>query len=156
MNTQQRPRPIDPRFNGVIRAFMKLYTRLNVAVYRASNGRLMNRFPNGSPICLVTMTGRRSGRKRTVPLIYIPSGDDVILIASQAGMSTHPVWFHNISANPEVGITAGGHTRRLRARRASNAEKAALWPVAVAVYPDFEQYQARTERNIPVLICSPV
>jgi hypothetical protein len=93
----------------VFRLFMKLFTRINVFVYRASHGRLMNR-AFGSPICLVTMTG----------------------------------------------ITAGGLTRRMRARRASDDEKAALWPVAVAVYADFEQYQKRTERNIPMLICSPV
>ena len=139
----------------VFRLFMKLFTRINVFVYRASHGRLMNR-AFGSPICLVTMTGRKSGRKITIPLIHIPHGDDVLLIASQAGLDTHPVWYHNISANPDIGITAGGLTRRMRARRASDAEKAGLWPVAVAVYADFEQYQKRTERNIPMLICSPV
>jgi deazaflavin-dependent oxidoreductase (nitroreductase family) len=155
MNDSSKPRPIDPRMSGIFRVFMKLFTRLNVAVYRASSGRLMNR-AFGSPICLVTMTGRRSGRKLTIPLIHIPIGKDVLLVASQAGLDTHPVWFHNISANPEIGITAGGETRRMRARRASSAEKAALWPVAVAVYADFDQYQARTERDIPLLICSPV
>ena len=156
MSPKQPVKPIDPRLNGLIRAVMKVYTRINVWVYRASGGRLMNRFPNGSPICLVTMTGRRSGRRRTIPLIHVPRGDDVILIASQGGMSTHPLWFYNISANPEVTISADGCTRRLRARRVDDAEKSALWPVAVAVYPDFDDYQARTERNIPVFVCSPV
>jgi deazaflavin-dependent oxidoreductase (nitroreductase family) len=156
MKADTQPKPIDPRYNGLIRFFMKIYTRVNVAVYRASGGRLMNRFPNGSPICLVTMTGRRSGRRRTIPLIHVPHGEDVILIASQGGMSSHPLWFWNISANPEVSVTADGVTRRMRARRVDDAEKAALWPVALAVYPDFDEYQARTERNIPVFVCSPV
>jgi deazaflavin-dependent oxidoreductase (nitroreductase family) len=149
-------KPIDPRLNGLIRALMKLYTRLNVFVYRTSSGRLMNRFPNGSPICLVTMTGARTGRRRTIPLIYIPHGDEVILVASQGGMSTHPLWFHNIRTNPEVSITAQGRTRRMHAQLADDAGKAAVWPVAVAAYPDFVDYQARTERNIPVFICTPV
>jgi F420H(2)-dependent quinone reductase len=148
-------KPIPESMNGLIRVFMKAYTRLNVWVYRASNGRLMNKFPNGSPICLVTMTGRRSGRKRTIPLIHVPDGDKVILVASQGGMSINPLWYHNIKANPLVGITADGVTRSMVAHLANDEEKAAVWPVAVAVYPDFNEYQARTERNIPVFICSP-
>jgi len=148
-------KPIPEKWNGAIRAVMKVYTRLNVAVYRVSGGRLMNRFPNGSPICLVTMTGRKSGKKRTIPLIYVPNGKDVILVASQGGMSTNPLWYYNIRANPEVGITAEGETRRMIAHEASTKEKAAVWPVAVKAYPDFEDYQARTTRNIPVFICKP-
>ena len=122
MGTTPAAKPIDPRLNGIIRAVMKLYTRLNVFVYRTSSGRLMNRFPNGSPICLVTMTGARSGRRRTIPLIYIPNGEDVVLVASQGGMSTHPLWFYNIRANPRglhhrAGTHAphaGPHRRRRR------------------------------------------
>jgi len=149
-------KPIDPRLNGIIRTVMKLYTRLNVFVYRTSSGRLMSRFPNGAPICLVTMTGARSGRRRTIPLIHVPHGDQVILVASQGGMSTHPLWFHNVRANPEVCITVQGRTRRMHAHLASDTEKAMVWPVAVAAYPDFAAYQARTDRNIPVFICDPV
>jgi deazaflavin-dependent oxidoreductase (nitroreductase family) len=154
--TQKPVKPIPPQWNGAIRAVMKLFTRLNVAVYRASNGRLMNRFGNGAPICLVSMTGALTGRTRTIPLIYIPHGDDVILVASQGGMSEHPLWYHNLKAHPAIEVTAEGRTRRMIARQASDAEKAAVWPVAVAVYPDFVDYQARTERNIPVFICSPI
>ncbi len=148
-------KPIDPRLNGIIRAVMKLYTRLNVFVYRTSSGRLMSRFSNGAPICLVSMTGAHSGRRRTIPLIHVPHGENVILVASQGGMSTHPLWFHNVRANPEVSITAGGRTRRMHAHLARDAEKALVWPVAVAAYPSFAHYQARTERNIPMFICSP-
>lgn len=149
-------RPIDPRLNGLIRTMMKLYTRLNVFVYRMSSGRLMNRFPNGSPICLVTMTGAKTGHKRTIPLIYIPHGEEVILVASQGGMSTHPLWFYNIRKNPGIAITADGRTRRMRAHLADDAGKAAVWPVAVAAYPDFVDYQSRTTRNIPVFVCTPI
>ena len=147
--------PATSPLDGVARAVMKLYTRLNVFVYRSSSGRLMSRFPDGSPICLVTMTGARTGRRRTVPLIHVPHGDDVLLVASQGGMSTNPSWFHNLVACPEVSITAEGRTRRMRARLAGDAERAALWPSAVAVYPGFARYQKRTSRTIPLFICSP-
>ena len=155
MNEAKPVKPIPERWNGMIRLVMKAYTRLNVAVYRASNGRLMNRFPNGSPVCLVTMTGHRSGQRRTIPLIYVPDGDRVILIASQGGMSTHPLWYYNLKSNPRVGITADGITRRMSAHEAQGQEKAAAWRVAVRVYPDFADYQARTTREIPVFICEP-
>ena len=155
MNGARQARPIPERLNGVIRAVMKTYTRVNVAVYRASNGRLMNRFPNGAPLCLVTMTGRRSGRKRAIALIHVPHGENVLLVASQGGMSTHPQWYYNLKANPEVGVTVEGITRRMIAREASARERAALWRVAEKVYPAFAAYQARTARRIPLFICEP-
>ena len=105
---------------------------------------------------LVTMTGAKTGHKRTIPLIYIPHGEEVILVASQGGMSTHPLWFYNIRTNPEIAITAEGRTRRMLARLVDDAGKAAVWPVAVAAYPDFVDYQSRTTRNIPVFVCTPI
>ena len=156
MNDTPAPKPIPHQWQPLIRFFLKLYTRLNVAVYRISRGRLMNTFPGGAPICLVAMTGRRSGRRRTIPLIYIPHGDEVILGASQGGMDVHPAWYYNLLAEPEVEITAGGSRRRMLARQVDDAEKRQLWPRMVEVYSDFDQYQARTSRNIPVFLCSPV
>ena len=147
--------PIPGKYSRLVLGALKTFTRLNVFVYRASNGRLMNRFPDGTRICLVTMTGRRSGRKRTGPLIHVPNGEQVILIASQGGMSQNPLWYYNILANPELGITVNGITRRMIAHEASDKEKARVWPVAVRVYAHFDDYRARTERNIPVFICSP-
>ena len=143
------------RIDGLARAVMKLYTRLNVFVYRTSSGRLMSRFPNGSPICLVTMRGARTGRRRVVPLIHVPHGDDVLLVASQGGMHANPAWFHNLMACPEISVTTGSRTRRMHARLANDDEKATLWPLAVAAYPGFARYQRRTARNIPLFICSP-
>lgn len=155
MASATEPKPIPHRWLPVIRFFLKLYTRLNVAVYRLSGGRLMNTFPGGFPICLVTMAGRRSGRQRTIPLIHIPYGDDVILAASQGGMDVHPAWYYNLKANPDVEVLAGNVQRSMRARLVDDVEKGQLWPVMVAVYPDFDQYQARTTRNIPVFLCTP-
>jgi len=134
---------------------IRLMTVANVWAYRLTGGRLGGTFLRGAPICLVTTTGKRSGQPRTVALLYLPDGDDVLLVASKGGMSKSPAWYHNMVARPEVLVQIGSATRRMRARRASDAEKAALWPRLVAMYRDYDDYQARTTRNIPVMILSP-
>lgn len=135
---------------GVIRFF----TGLNVLVYRLSGGRLMNRH-EGAPICLVTMTGRKSGRKKTIALMYTPHAQDVLLVASLGGAPQHPLWYYNLKAQPQIEIQAGRVRRRMIAREATAEEKRALWPVVVANYRSFDAYQKRTTREIPLFICSP-
>lgn len=148
--------PIPPRIVPFVRAVMKFASRFNVWLYRATNGRMGGRFViGGAPVCLLTMTGRKSGRTLTTPLIHVPHGDDVLLVASQGGLDTHPLWYRNLVANPDVEINAFGVVRAMRARQATAEEKAALWPAIVAVHPDFDEYQARTDRDIPIMICSP-
>lgn len=149
-------KPIPEKWTPLIKRFMKVATRVNVWVYQKSGGRLMNTFLGGAPICIVTTTGRKSGIKRDIPLIHIPWENKKILVASQGGMEKHPIWFHNIVAHPEIEILAEGEKRRYRAQRASEDEKRALWPRLLGVYPDFDEYQARTDRDIPVLICYPL
>jgi deazaflavin-dependent oxidoreductase (nitroreductase family) len=133
---------------------LKAISTLNVWLYRLSGGRIMGKL-KGSPICLVTMTGRKSGRTITIPLMYTAHNDDVLLVASLGGAPKHPVWYHNIMAQPEIVIQDGRRVRTMRARQAGAAEKAALWPLCVASYPEFADYQAKTDRDIPVLICEP-
>lgn len=136
------------------RWLLKAFTRVNVFVYRASGGKLMNKL-GGDPICLVTMTGAKSGRSRTIPLMYVPDGDSFLLVASQGGAPTHPVWYHNLVAHPDVLIEEGGRKLELRARLVDPEEKARLWPVCVSHYRAYEDYQLRTERDIPVFRCEP-
>ena len=81
---------------------IRLMTVANVWAYRLTGGRLGGTFLRGAPICLVTTTGKRSGQPRTVALLYLPDGDDVVLVASKGGMSKSPAWYHNMMANPEV------------------------------------------------------
>lgn len=137
------------------RWLLKALTRVNVFVYRASGGRLMNKLA-GDPICLVTMTGAKSGRERTIPLMYVPDGDSILLVASQGGAPTDPVWYHNLVAYPDVVIEEGGRKLPLRARQLSSEEKARLWPICVSHYRPYEDYQRRTDRDIPVFRCEPV
>jgi deazaflavin-dependent oxidoreductase (nitroreductase family) len=128
---------------------------LNVWVYRLSGGRIGGRFLRGAPVCLVTTTGRKSGEPRTAPLLYLADGPRVVIVASQGGMSKHPVWYLNLTANPRCTVEIGSEKRAMVARTASAEEKAALWPRLVAMYRDYADYQARTERDIPVVILEP-
>ncbi len=154
--SEKTVKPITEGQARIVKPIMRVMSKLNVWVYRASNGNVGGTFPGGAPVCLVTMTGRKSGRRLTIPLIYLPHGDDVILVASQGGMAKHPVWYLNLQANPEVEVQWKGDVRSMVARQATDEEKQALWPDLLKVYPDFDDYQARTDRNIPVMICSPV
>ncbi|MFT6051087.1 MAG: deazaflavin-dependent oxidoreductase (nitroreductase family) [Halioglobus sp.] len=131
---------------------LKTYTRVNVFVYRLTGGRLMNTLA-GLPIVLVKMKGAKSGKMKTIPLMYVPHEKGVVLVASQGGAPKHPVWYHNLVKNPQIEVTQGGTRRALTARRVSDEEKAELWPTCVKYYPPFQQYQNRTERNIPVFLC---
>lgn len=140
----------------LVRKVLKWYSHLNVWVYKKSRGRLFNTFPGGYPVCVVGMRGARSGRWREIPLIHLPQGENVYVVASQGGMPRHPVWYYNIKAHPEIEVTVGARTRRMRARQLSEAEKREAWPYLVSLYPDFDEYQARTDRDIPVFLCEPI
>ena len=138
-----------------IRKVIALTSKFQAGVFRLTKGRLMNTFLGG-PVCLVTMTGAKSGKTRRLPLIHIAHGENKLLVASSGGMPKNPVWYYNIKAHPEIQIMADGQEKTYRARQVDDEEKAALWPVLLDVYPDFDEYQARTDRNIPVFSCEPI
>jgi deazaflavin-dependent oxidoreductase (nitroreductase family) len=146
-------RLIDENQARKAKPFMRLFSRLNVWVFKKSNGRLMKKF-NGGPVCIVGMRGRKSGRWLEMPLIYLPLDNDVLLVASQGGMPKHPTWYWNIKENPEITVLAEGKLRHMTARQVSDDEKRELWPHLLSIYPDFDEYQARTDRNIPVFRCT--
>jgi deazaflavin-dependent oxidoreductase (nitroreductase family) len=150
-----QPRPFTPQQERVGRVVIRAMSALNVWVYRLSGGRIGGRFLRGAPVCLVTTTGRKSGEPRTAPLLYLADGPRVVIVASQGGMSKHPVWYLNLAANPRCTVEIGSEKRAMVARTASAEEKAALWPRLVAMYRDYADYQARTERDIPVVILEP-
>ena len=104
---------------------------------------------------LLTVTGRKSGRRFTVPLTYIQDGERAIVAASRTGMDAHPAWYLNLVANPEVDVQFGSATRPMRAHTADEAERAHYWPKLVEKNPDYGFYQERTTRKIPVVILSP-
>lgn len=149
------PKPYTPqqeRFGNVV---IKVMSKLNTGAYRLSGGKVGGRFKGGAPVCLFTTTGRRSGEPRTMPLLYLQRGDDVVVVASKGGMSQHPQWYFNLLADPNVTVEIARRKVPMVARVASSEEKAELWPRLVAMYADYEQYQQRTDRDIPVVVCSP-
>lgn len=157
--TKPRPKGLD---SPLVPRLLKHAAALNVWVYRRTNGRLMGRlrigaaFPRGVPICLLGHTGRKSGQVRTTPLLFLPDGDRVVVVASQGGLPRHPQWYLNVLADPEVTVQVRGDVRRMRARTATPDERAALWPRLVDLYADFASYQSWTDREIPVVVCEPV
>ncbi len=153
--SDKKPRPFTASQERMATPFIRAMSVANTFVYKLSGGRVGGRFTHGAPVCLVTTTGRKTGKPRVAPLIYLADGDDVVLVASKGGMSHSPAWYHNLAANPEAEVQIRSDVRKMRARRASDEEKAKLWPKLLEVYPDYDDYQARTERNIPVMILSP-
>ena len=137
------------------KVLMRAFGALNAWLYRLSGGRLLGRFPGGALICLLTTQGRKSGQKRTVPLLYLAEGNDFVIVASQGGAPQHPGWYLNLTARPEAQVQVGSRIFAVLARTVSAEEKAALWPRLVAIYPPYEAYQQRTTRSIPVVRLSP-
>jgi len=152
----KKPRPFTKREERVGTVLVKLMSRANVWVYRATGGRVGGRFLRGAPVLLLTTRGRRSGEPRTAPLLYLEDGGRIAVVASKGGMSEHPLWYRNLQASPECEVEIGRERRAMRARVADEAEKRELWPKLVALYRDYDDYQARTERDIPVVLLTPV
>lgn len=126
------------------------------ALLTLSGGRFPKTVAGMQPVELHTI-GRKTGLRRATLLTSPIYGEDrVVLVASKGGHSEDPIWYKNLVANPEVEITVGERTRKMRARTASPDEKATLWPELVKVYKGYEGYQRNTSRDIPVVICEPL
>ena len=149
------PPPMTPFQARVGRVGIQWMTAMGIAVYRLSGGRVAGNVPSGAPICLLTTTGRRSGRRRCVPLLFIDDGEDVVVVASRGGMDEHPSWYLNLLADPVVEVEIGRTRITARARIADPDERARLWPRLVEVYPRFATYEARARRVIPVVLLRP-
>ena len=124
-------------------------------VYRATRGVNGHRVPGRFSMLLLDHVGARSGRRRTTPLVYFEDGGDLVIVASKGGHPRHPAWFHNLRANPDTTAQVGSERRPVRARVASPQERERLWPRAVATYGGYADYQARTDREIPLVILEP-
>ena len=135
--------------------FSKVVTTLHTQLYRRTGGRIGGQMFK-QPMMLLTATGRRSGQPRVTPLLCIRDGDRYLAIASNGGDNRAPQWLQNLQANPEASIEVGGETIPVRATIATPEEKKALWSKAVAAYKGYANYQRRTERDIPVVILTPL
>lgn len=133
----------------------KMLMQAHSAVYRATGGKVGGRMFR-SPVLLLNTTGRKSGTEKTTPLLYLQDGEDIAIVASNGGARKHPAWWLNLRANPEATVEIGDRKLRVRAEQASPDEKERLWPKLVEMYGSYEDYQRRTEREIPVIVLHPV
>jgi F420H(2)-dependent quinone reductase len=133
---------------------LNLLTAVNVLLYRSTGGRLGGKMA-GAPVLLLDHVGRKSGTRRTTPLLYLADGDDLVIVGSRGGSDATPAWWLNLQANPSTTVQVGHARRRVVARQAAADERARLWPELTAMYPDYDVYQGRTEREIPVIVLSP-
>ncbi len=107
---------------------------------------------NGVPTLLLTTRGRRSGQARRTPLIYGQDGDRYVVVASKGGSPQHPLWYRNLLAEPTVAVQVGADRFTARARTATPAEKQRLWPVMTGIWPAYDEYQTKTDREIPLVV----
>jgi|SRR5271163_1132506 len=126
----------------------------HIRAYRESGGEV-GYIWNGVPTLLLTVTGRRTGRPLTSPLIFGRDGDDYLVVASKGGAPSHPLWYLNLQANPAATIQVKAEELAVVARTASPAEKPRLWKIVTDVWPNYDAYQSRTERDIPVVVLTP-
>lgn len=141
-------------YNRPIATVQKLATKLHSSIFRATSGKIGGTLAGG-PVLLLVTTGRKTGRRRTTPLLYLMDGDRYVIVASNGGAPKDPVWWLNLKANPEATVEVGDRTLRVRSEAASPEEKARLWPGLVKMYSGYEGYRRRTDRPIPVGILHP-
>jgi len=129
--------------------------RGHAAVYRATGGRLGARVPGLPSILLLDHVGARSGKRRTTPLVYMPDGDALLVVASKGGHPQDPAWMHNLRAHPDTKVQVGGKRLKVHAREATPDERRRLWPKAAAYNPHWGRYRKRTSREIPLVLLEP-
>ena len=153
-----RPKGLD---SPLLPRIFRVVGRAQVWLYRRTGGRIgakwrvMAGFRKPVPTLLLDHVGRKSGREFTVPLLYLESGRDLVVVASQGGLRDNPQWYLNLCARPDTTVQVRAERRAVRARTAEGAERAALWPRLVGLYADFDTYQSWTEREIPVVVLEP-
>jgi deazaflavin-dependent oxidoreductase (nitroreductase family) len=130
---------------------MRLVGRVHRAVLRASGGRIGSRWLGGSDVVLLTVRGRTSGKRFTVPLMCLPDGDDLLVVASQGGVDREPQWWLNLLADPSAEAQLRGRRFAVRAEQVADSERQELWDRFVATYAGFTDYQAKVSRQIAVV-----
>ncbi|HSR95031.1 MAG TPA: nitroreductase family deazaflavin-dependent oxidoreductase [Solirubrobacterales bacterium] len=128
--------------------------KLNTPLYRLSGGRVGGKI-NEAPVLLLRTTGRKSGQQRTVPVVYLADGENLVVIGSNAGHSRTPAWSLNLKANPEAEVEVGRERRPVRARVAEGDERAEIWRKHNEQYSGFDEYEARTDRDIALFVLEP-
>ncbi len=134
------------------------WVREQVELYESSGGTQGTTLRDtGLPVIIVTNRGHKTGAVRKTPLMRVKDGSNYILVASQGGQPTHPLWYYNLQADPNVEIRDETQVFQMRAREITDpAERERIWKIAVAAFPSYAEYQTRTERLIPLFVAEPV
>jgi len=127
----------------------------HVQRYLETDGREGHEWRPGVFTLLLSTTGRRSGKRRTTPLIYGESEGDYVVVASKGGAADHPDWYRNLVAHPEVEVQVGADVFAATARTADEDEKDKIWPMMAEIWPDYVHYAEKTDRDIPVVLLEP-
>lgn len=133
--------------------FRRVMHLVDRPLLRLTRGRLS--FASSYPVLLLTTTGAKSGKSRTLPLLYVERDDGIAIIASRFGSTRHPGWYHNLRANPQATVEIKGERRTYTARQAEGDEREEIWSQAANMYDGYETYAARAGRKIPVMILTP-
>jgi deazaflavin-dependent oxidoreductase (nitroreductase family) len=129
-----------------------LFGQEHVDRYQATDGAEGHDWLKGTTILLLTTSGRKTGNKTTTPLIYTLDGDDPVIVASKGGAPEHPGWYLNMLETPHVDVQIKGDTFHAHPRTAEGEERERLWKQMAAVWPDYDEYQTKTDRKIPVVV----
>jgi deazaflavin-dependent oxidoreductase (nitroreductase family) len=130
------------------------WNRAIIEEFRANGGRVGGNF-EGSPLLLLHSTGAKSGQEHVTPVMYRKVGDAMAVFASKAGAPTNPDWYHNLLAHPDTTVEVGETTMRVRARVAEGDERQRIWEAQKAEFPNFAEYESKTDRTIPVVLLQP-
>lgn len=150
------PKKKPPLLNSSLSDFaIKWMSRLQTWLYRRNSGAGLGGNFQNIPVALLTTTGRKTGKTRVSPLYFLRDGNRVVLAASRGGSDKHPMWYLNLQANPDVSVQIKSEVLQLRARDASDDERARYWSQLVAMYPSYQDYQSWTDRTIPIVVCEP-
>lgn len=129
--------------------------RAHASVYRATGGLIGERIPGVPSLLLLDHVGAKTGKRRTTPLVYMPDGDDLVVVASKGGFAKNPGWLHNLRAHPDTEVQIGRRRIRVHATEATDDERRGIWPRAIEHNRHWGRYQQRTDRKIPIVILRP-
>ena len=133
---------------------LNAFTALHVFFYKLSGGRIGGRF-RGARVLLLSTTSRKTGKRRTSPLLYIIDGKNLAVVASNGGRDSYPSWWTNLKKSPDAEIQIKKEKKKVTAEQASDDEKERLWPLLTRMYPTYDDYQKKTTRKIPVVVLKP-
>jgi deazaflavin-dependent oxidoreductase (nitroreductase family) len=134
--------------------YVRVLHHIDRLIYRLTRGRhTFVSWVSGLPVVMLTTTGAKTGQQRVWPVLGVPDGDNLVVMASNWGQRHHPAWYYNLRAHPTATVTMGGVSRRVRAHEASGDERERLWQWGLEVYPGYAAYERRAaNRRIPVVV----